>query len=72
MHMSISSQDLKNAIYGGIWLEILLLIISIILTITNISLLFYIIQFFMILIFCFMIGFISNIFTLLLTNILSN
>lgn len=71
VHMSISSSDLKNAIYGVIWLEFILLIISIILTFFNINLLIQFKQIFYIILVIFFIGLISNIFTFIITKILA-
>jgi hypothetical protein len=71
MHMSISKEDLKNAIYGIFWLEIIIVILSVIFTLINISVTSIIVSIMIMLISCFMVGLIADIITLIVTSIIS-
>lgn len=70
VHMSISSSDLKNALYGVFWMELILLITSITLFFININIINYLKIFNIIILFIFLIGLIANIFTFIITSIL--
>lgn len=69
IHMSISSSDLKNTIYGVFWMELILLITSIIFFLINKNVISYLKIFNVIILLVFFIGLIANILTFIITSI---